>query len=154
MGSGSNPREMLANLLVRHSAIIIRACIRANAYWTLENPRSSLLFDMPEIASIISLPSTQSVCFAQCMYGLKEPNSELFYHKRTRIIGNLPDLISLRRECDHGHQHQQIVSNVNVNGVSVARSKLAGAYPEELCRALSRLVSHARDRAQQQVAQS
>ena len=46
-GSGQSAREVLGNLLLDISCRIVRLAMKVGTWWTLENPRSSLLWLMP-----------------------------------------------------------------------------------------------------------
>ena len=48
-GDGTRSNELHGNLLLKHSILVIRACMRHNVFWTLENPKSSYLFWMPSV---------------------------------------------------------------------------------------------------------
>ena len=138
---------MYGNKLLVNSLKLIYAAIRYNVFWTLENPARSLMFLMPSVCKLLQAKSTGSVLFDQCMYGLHDPESKLLYQKRTRIIGNLPQLQLLCRDCSHDHVHEQIVGQTHLHGKSIGRSVVAGAYPPLLCTALAKA-------AQQAVAES
>ena len=151
-GDGTNDKERHGNLLVKHSLIIIRACIQYGAFWSLENPKSSYLFKMPGIVRVLRMSATQVVQVDQCMYGLHDPVSLDKYRKATIFIGNLPSLFLLSYKCDGSHVHEPVIGKVKHNGCWLSRSALAGAYPIHLCKTLANIVSvdllcahHARD---------
>ena len=122
--------------------LIINACIRAGAFWTLENPKSSLMFLMPKVRKLIQRSDVYSVTVDQCSFGLRDPESGHHYKKPTRIIGNLPSLSRLEVRCDGTHEHTQVIGKVCVNGKWTSRSVLAGTYPVGMCNALAKIVCH------------
>ena len=131
-GDGTNDKERHGNLLVKHSLIIIHACIQHGAFWILENPKSSYMFRMPGVARVLRLPSTQVVQVDQCMYGLQDPVSRIKYKKATIFIGNLPSLFLLSHTCDKAHIHEPVIGQVKCEDKWTSRSVLAGAYPQVL----------------------
>ena len=142
-GSGTMTKEILGNRLLRHSVKIIRCRVRNHVFWTLENPRSSLAFLMPQLQALMRLPNVSSVVFDQCSFGLRDPASHKLYKKATRVIGHLPGLDKLCRPCTHNHDHEIVKGKVCVDGAWVSRSSLAGHYPPELCSAWASIVSEA-----------
>ena len=127
--------------------MIVRACMRHGAYWTIENPKSSFLFKMPSVLSLCRRRGVHAVSFDQCAYGLREGDSELFYVKPTTLIGNLPKLLSLQRSCPGNHAHQRVEGTVKIKGKWCGRSVLAGAYPHALASAIASLVKDAFNQA-------
>ena len=140
-GSGRLPAEVLGNLLLSHSLLIIEACRRHGVRWSLENPQRSLLWAMPKVKSLLSRAEVRVVEFDQCMYGLKDPLGD-FYKKPTRLVGNLTHLESLACSCDKSHRHQEVLGSVKHKGTWVTRSSLAGAYPSQLAESLARVVTN------------
>ena len=126
--------EKLGNVLLRHSVLIIQACLRSGTLWTLENPCHSIMFLMPSVKKLICRRSSRLVHFDQCMYGLADPTSGLLYKKGTCIIGNVPSLAKLSKPCDRSHTHEHVIGKVLVDQHWVSRSKLAGVYPIDLCK--------------------
>jgi hypothetical protein len=72
-----------------------------------------------------------SVTFDMCMYGLADPSGDK-YRKGTRIISGF-DLSCLQLKCDKQHEHTPICGSVKTATGWQQRSKLAGAYPSQLC---------------------
>ena len=98
----------------------------------LEHPKSSKMWNMPELRALAAMPGVFGVEFDQCMYGLKSVDEfgEGPCRKPTRILTNIPGAeVELSRRCSCDHTHVQLI-----NG----RAKKAEEYPEELCRALVR----------------
>lgn len=64
-----------------------------------------------------------------------------FTQKRTIFLGTLPGLHKLSRKCPGDHVHQHVESSMNVRGVSVKRSVIAGRYAVDMCEELAKVVS-------------
>ena len=60
-GSGDLDREILGNFLLEKTICLIHILIRSGNFWSLENPRNSLVFYMPSVKEIIELPETQTI---------------------------------------------------------------------------------------------
>ena len=119
---------------------IIKSCIEAGAFWTLENPATSLVFEMPNLCRIRRLGSTLEVVTDKCIFGFADSVSSLLYQKRIRFIGNFVGLERLGRRCDHSHEHEPVLGKVQWDGKSRNRSEPAGAYPASLASELASLV--------------
>ena len=128
-GLGTFDREIEGNLLLDVTCRLARAAMAAGTYWTLENPRASLLWAMPSVVRLLKQPLVDSAFVVYCRFGAK-------YLKRTRFIGTLPRLAALSCKCLGGHQHTRIQGYTRYRGKSVLVSHLAAAYPWKLCQAL------------------
>ena len=140
LGQGTCPKEAYGNLLAKHSSLIISVCIQHGALWTLESPRSSMLFNLNCFKRILNHPSSKRVNFDFCMFGLVDPVSDLPYKKATTIVGNVRGLETLQRTCDRTHMHEVVMSGIHFEGHWQKRSVLAGRYPPEFCQLLASLV--------------
>lgn len=108
------------------TAEVISVCNRYNIKWSLENPRSSRLFEVPILEDLLCCPSVFTVHLDFCQYG--EP-----YKKPTKIVGNYEGLLCLAAKCNHKN-HTVILrgsETIEQNGkhVSVPKTQRAGAYP-------------------------
>ena len=65
---GTLPVERCGNLLLKNSILRTQACTKHNVFWTLENPRSGLLFHMPAVVRLIAKPMTQSVTTSMTLF--------------------------------------------------------------------------------------
>ena len=119
-------------------------------YGTLQNQQfgshEPFMFEHPQRASswkqdcverIESLPGVGSVCFDQCMLGLRAPNKKLM-KKRTRILSNNQWLLRTLQnfQCDRSHEHQHIIGSMNGRSLSW----WAQHYPDDMCRILAESV--------------
>ena len=140
-GKGLTEAEQLGNLLLKLSLELIDCCIAVGIHWTLENPASSLLFLMPGVKTLLQKRLTMCVVFDQCEYGLLDPISHKRYKKATRVMGSFP-LDSLMVRCSRTHDHEPVVGTVKVGNTWMHRSKLAGAYPAQLCSVWAKAIRH------------
>ncbi len=114
----------------------------AGCYYSIENPASSMLWAYEPVAA---LGSSFEVVLDQCVYGLRPPHWESLavdacIRNRTKIKSNLPALACLDCKCPGGHEHFRCLGNVKVRDKSVAVSKAAGVYPDNLAEAWARAV--------------
>ena len=117
------------------TAEVIETCRQHNIKWSLENPRFSRLFEVPVLAT--SLRDSFVVDLDFCRYG--EP-----YRKATRIHTNNPDLLTLKKGCNH-KKHDIVLrgsERIIENGkkISVPKTKNAGAYPYELVKVWAQII--------------
>ena len=148
-GSGELGREILGNKLLERTVLLIQILIRHGSYWSLENPRTSLVFRMPTIVDIQTRSDTHVIHFDQCMYGLKFDDSSPHERcqKPTRIITNLSTLKQLEQSCDHSHVHIHAVGGFRGPTGWTKRSTAAAAYPDALCERWAGLAASKEDRA-------
>ena len=74
--------------------------------FSLEHPRDSALFHMPDLIKVQSLPKVFAVLVDQCMYGLQEPaGAPRKIRAPMKIITNCLALRALGRVCDNSHDH-------------------------------------------------
>lgn len=120
-------KECIGCELAFFSAEIARLCSKLNIFWSIENPRSSRLWEFPAIEELHSLGEVQFVEFTMCGYG--QP-----YKKPTRLMTNCPELAQLSRRCTHG-RHEVVLKGQSYDTVKgwVNRTTEAGAYPQPLC---------------------
>ena len=128
-GDGKNPREVEANRLFEITALIIRTCLENGVWWTLENPRWSLLWAIKCLQPWLRHGTTQHAFLVYCRFGS-------CFQKRTRLSGNLPGLQGLSCKCLGGHVHTRVEGRCWHQGRWMHVSQLAAAYPEKFCDAL------------------
>ena len=117
---------------VRQTCKIIDACNAHGVYWTLENPKSSALWKYGPLLQRIHKPDVLEANYDCCEY--RQP-----YKKPTKVVGTLPTLVMLSRQCKGGHYHEHLQGSVTIqvapnSNKSMWRTKLAGKYPPSLCR--------------------
>ncbi len=135
-GDGSLQRELIGNELARRTIYLCMILYKHGNFFTIENPRTSLAWHLKELRHLESLDRVSTVDFDQCEYGLKIPDVEGkdgLAKKATRVLGNLPHLSMLSRQCCANHQHVQVIGGVRTSSGWKRRSELAGAYPRALC---------------------
>lgn len=145
-GAGVLQREIEGNLIFRRTMQLIDILEKHGNYWTLENPHSSYVWWMPEMISKLHKKNMSYAVLDQCAYGLRLRGSGNAYgpcKKRTRIVGNLPGLNSLSRDCSCQQAHVHAVGGVRTKAGWKRRSELAGHYPKGLAQKYAEIVSFA-----------
>ena len=94
----------------------------------------------PPLVRLGKQSGVEDICFDMCQYRLCDLVSGLPYRKSTCLLGKLPDLGRIATTCDGSHQHQHVGDGIMLNGKSVKRSAVAGAYPIAFCPKLAALV--------------
>lgn len=123
-------KERLGIEFLLFSLELVETCIRYKVVWSLENPRSSRIFEFPLMTRLVASPSTFRCDVDFCMYG------EAF-KKPTTIISSSKCICNLAKSCCH-RKHAVVLrgsEQVVVNGKSksVPMTQRAGAYPFKLC---------------------
>ena len=80
------------NLLVRFVLKVIRTCIKHRVLWALENPRSSILWELPEIKSFVDKRDVSFTDVDFCRFGTR-------WRKSTRILSSVVSLAQLSCRC-------------------------------------------------------
>jgi hypothetical protein len=137
-GNASFPGESEGNILITNMLKI---------FWTLENPDSSRLWDLPPIKRLFKKRNVEIAILDMCQFGLKDPVSQDFYKKRTKFVGTLPGLATMSRTCNGEHKHQHVEDSIMLSGKSTKRSIVAGIYPRQFCEEVTRLLSLAQSSA-------
>ena len=137
-------KERVGLELALFSIELIVACIRYGVKWSLENPRSSRLFDLPVLAQLLQRSDVIKVNLDFCRY-------MEHYKKPTTIYTNFLELRKLEKQCNH-KKHAVVLrgSEVVTEGdrrQSVPKTRAAGAYPlalvEKWAQDISSVVSRA-----------
>ena len=141
-GLGTLSREVQGNQEFTGMMRLVVVLHRLGIPVTIENPETSMIWNMPELLAFVDEPDVNSVVFDQCMFGLLPPDHASLQHdvrvrKRTKLVGSAPHLCRLHRVCDRAHQHSHAYGDCRVDGKRVKRAKAAGIYPESLCRQLA-----------------
>ncbi|CAE8715533.1 unnamed protein product [Polarella glacialis] len=125
-------KEIVGVELALFSVAVARLASSLNIWWSIENPRSSRLWNFHPVSELLQLPHTHWFHWDMCMYD--SPNK-----KPTATMTNCPSLAGLARACQGGHKHMVLRGTERVrllDGLTVTRNKTAGAgvYPVPLCR--------------------
>ncbi|CAE8638853.1 unnamed protein product, partial [Polarella glacialis] len=120
-------KETVGVELALFSVAVARLASSLNIWWSIENPRSSRLWNFHPVSELLQLPHTHWFHWDMCMYD--SPNK-----KPTATMTNCPSLAGLARACQGGHKHVVLRGTERVrlpDGLTVTRNKTAGAgvYP-------------------------
>ena len=132
-------KERIGVALALFSCRVAYECSRNGVFWSIENPRTSRLWDFDPVRELGDLPDVFRVLFVHCSYG----SSHL---KPTALLTNFFALSSLASVCSRDHTHVELRGFESVtlpSGVRVSRNRTAGAgaYPRALCTAWARAAS-------------
>ena len=123
-----------ANHLMKTAARLSKACIRAGAWFSVENPARSFAWSFGPMAALSALPGVFSYVGAQCRFGCE-------YRKETRWLTNATWLSFLEGSCPGPPEHpahETLEGTKIINGQKVWRTALAAEYPIELCKVLAK----------------
>ena len=137
-GLEENLKERIGNTLARICVSLARACQASGTSWTVENPRSSYLWRLPEYIALAREPGVEFVHVTMCAYGAP-------YLKRTSFLTNAPWVRGAASACSCTQRHERLQGSVRVGGRTVHRTALAAAYPRALCERLVALATDAAD---------
>ena len=138
-GDGTVEKEIDANRQARITGSLCKLLSQSGGSWSVENPRGSFCFNYMPLRVLLSLPGVCDVHFDQCMFGLTFPHvsENTFVKTATTIRTNIPGFACLARTCDRTHVHSWACGSIPSAGGRVSLSKLAGAYPQALCRKMA-----------------
>ena len=143
-GDGSSQKENTGNEQLQQMWRMILVFLELHIPFTIENPVDSLLWHSIEMLRLKQVPGIHNVVLDQCMYFLRAPDwrptsGDFRIRKRTRLLGNVAELSSLKRICDKRHHHSWAWGHVRIREKRISRAAAAGAYPQNLCFHLAKL---------------
>ena len=123
------------NALATLSVAVFRQCCRLEVPVALENPGSSLLWQMPQMLALNRREDVTIVETDYCMFGVP-------WRKRTKFMYAYVDLSCIARKCSSrkgvcdrtGHRHVQLQGTASCGKLL---TKLAEPYPAKLCKLLA-----------------
>ena len=131
-------RELVGIALALFTARICEAVSDLNLFFSIENPKTSRLWEFTPISNLLKLRNVRMVHFDLCQYGRP-------YRKSTSLMTNMPVLDSLARKCTRDHVHTILVGRERVwtggRWEWKNRTAGAGAYPPDLANAWAELVA-------------
>ena len=116
-----------ANVLCQFSADAVKYCLKQNIPFTIENPSGSL-FWLTSFWAQVPTDDLAVVDFQACAFGGKRP-------KWTRIVSNMPNVLSLYRLCLGCQDHAPWGRNQDGSWATAAEA----AYPHGLATALAQV---------------
>ena len=100
LSSADRARVDCANAIFKGLVSFISFLDAKGILWSLENPKTSMLWELPPLRSI--LERSHSFCLQACAYGGPRPGWRMF-------VTNVPGLRSLAASCPGGHVHQHFL---------------------------------------------
>lgn len=141
-GENKLEREKKGNEIYHRTLFLCKLLDAHHSFFTLENPLSSFAWKMPAFNLMKQKINLVFAPLDQCAYNLRIPDSTGnlgLAKKPTLFCGTLPGLDKLSKQCNHNHEHVQVIGGIKWKGKWVRRSVLAGAYPKQLCVAYSQV---------------
>ncbi|CAE7840542.1 unnamed protein product [Symbiodinium sp. CCMP2592] len=137
-----------ANELLYRSLLLFEAVIQAGGDASIENPRDSLIWQVPQVQQLKVRLHLYNVDFDQCEYGSP-------HRKPTRLLVSHAALLALARACSGEHVHVPLRGLTRSDtGKKIFKTKAAQVYPSELCAAWAIAVTAIVQRSAQQFAAS
>ena len=100
--------------------------------FVFEQPLRASSWEEPSVVTMRPKHDIHEFVFDQCCYGLKDPVSNKYYRKRTKIMTNSETFKDMCCECSQDHEHERLEGKVKVGGRWVNRTRLAQVYPKRL----------------------
>ena len=127
-----NRKMIEARVLLGFAMQVCEMQHKAGRIFVFEQPVGATSWKEVVTQKIEKLPGVFTFNLDQCMFGLKDPLSQVPYKKRTRLMTNCEEMKRLKRDCDQLHEHQHVQGQTRVGGRLVNRSRCAQVYPKEL----------------------
>ena len=124
LSSDQRARVDAANKIYVGLARFIEALISRNILYSVENPRNSLLWELPVWEKI--LQSSFYVTFDACMYGGQRKTSK-------SLLTNVTTLKAMQQRCNGGHTHLPFGRTKVAPGKYAYATAEEAAYPRPLC---------------------
>ena len=118
----------MGNFLLDVTVELIKCCQQHGVKWSIENPGSSFLWDMPCMIEVKSSLHPAIVTFDMCRFGSK--------HLKPTTVWSSFEMADLALRCDKDvrpHQREQLKGFTVVNGKKIFKTRLAQVYPVRLC---------------------
>ena len=130
------PGSTLNTLLANRTAVICRLALKMGCWFSVENPETSLIWQLPAMQQVSAMLNVQMVSWDMCCFGSE-------YKKGTSILTNAPWTSALQMRCPGPPRHPahpQLTGKIFMESKGwVHRTRLAAEYPEGLCDAWARL---------------
>ncbi|CAK0897173.1 unnamed protein product [Prorocentrum cordatum] len=121
------------NALAQAAISICYACLASGTGFSLENPRTSMIWDLPDMAKLLTMDGVRVVEMVYCAFGAR-------WKKPTRILTNVQALEELECKCSQDHDHQELRGRDSQGRLW---TRLAAVYPPRLCKAYASCVAKA-----------
>ena len=129
-------RVELGNQFMELTVELLVLCCQFGVHWSLENPASSFLWDMPPVRALAARAGVGRFILDMCRFQSK--------HKKPTALLSDCDLSALALACDldvQPHVHEPLVGMVMSKGKKIFKTKLAQVYPPLLCQAWAKVIA-------------
>ena len=103
-------------------------CIRYGVDWSIENPATSYLWDLPTLRALAQPGKARRFELDMCRFGSA--------HLKPTALLSSKDLSVLALRCDKAlrpHVHEPLTGFVLIGGKKVFKTRVAQVYPTQLC---------------------
>ena len=127
-GFNDDPEVEIANKLAKRTAELAKLSLKNGTLFSIENPLSSIMWDLKDFKQVMSNPEVRSRHVDQCMFGS-------IHKKPTAVVTNINWISDRPCSQEIPHRHVPLVGMVLFNGHWTWRTKLAAEYPTAMCEA-------------------
>ena len=138
--SRSNPRgqnissaEQLGNQMADFSAKLAQLCLEVGVWFTIEQPRTSLMWQLDNFRSLQAHRSVDNCNLVMCKYGSEHEKKTTFMTNAGWVMKAACKCSNTRRAKTHYHVRLEGSARDPVSGLMVHKTALAAAYPDALC---------------------
>ena len=141
-----------AEVLLRFALQVCEEQQKSGRHYSFEHPKRARSWKERVMLEFVEKWEPHMVELDQCMFGLKDPESNGLYQKGTKFMTSNEFMGQfLGKKCDHSHDHETIEGQTKVGGVWVNRSRCAQVYPRALVEGLLKAVKLQRNKDDQDV---
>lgn len=142
-GLNVSPAERLGNQMADFSASLARLCLEVGVWFTIEQPRTSLMWQLDNFRSLHAHPSVDCSNLVMCKYGSEHEKKTTFMTNAGWAMKTACKCENTRRVKTHRHVRLEGSARDPITGLMVHKTALAAAYPDPLCNRLLRLADDA-----------
>ena len=127
----------LGTLFLDITLLLCEALTKVGAFWSIENPESSMLCLMQQLKAFCRRLSPARVELHMCAYSSP-------HRKLTSFLTTAKCLARIGKLCpgkSATHLHEALSGTVVIDGNQICKTKLAQVYPHQLCEAYSSAAS-------------
>ena len=144
LSEADQSRVDIGNKLLGVTLQVIRWCLRRGVPVSLENPRSSRLWQVPAVKRLVA--RGEAVRTDYCQFGTPWRKSTTFAFWNTTGPHKIEKICTGRALCSRSHAKHVALSGNNPQGVPWTR--VAEPYPRPLCRQLANAMNQSFDMAE------
>ena len=131
LSKGDQEKVRLGTLFLDITLQLCAALASVGAFWSIENPATSMLWLMPQMVEFCNRFSPTRIELHMCAFGS-------LHFKPTSFLTSAKNLVPIGRLCpgiSNSHARDALTGTVLIEGRQVYKTKLAQVYPHTLCEA-------------------